>query len=121
MLLLGSLSSGTTWGLPSCNSIELGPQHLSILGSTLESSYAGWVCYYEAGDLQILRSKNLRENVGILRSNEDNSPVTLTEEFLYGPSRCERPGGRQEACLLGSTLPSAFGSSTHVGSLLISF
>lgn len=66
LLLLDLLSSGTTWGLSSLCGIELGPQHLSTWGNTLESSYAGWVSYYEAGELQIVWSRNLRENLGIL-------------------------------------------------------
>lgn len=43
------------------------PQHLSIFDNTSESSYTGGVCYYEAGDPQILWSRDLRENMGVYK------------------------------------------------------
>lgn len=86
------LSGGTAWRLPSLGGLEFGPQHISILGNTSESSYSGCVCYYEAGDLQILWSRDLRENLGILSSNEEEVHWLLQKSSLVLTAGGRGPG-----------------------------
>lgn len=54
-------------GFPVSQAINLNLQHLTVLGNSLESSYSSCVSYNETEDLKTFWSRDLRENLRILK------------------------------------------------------